>query len=517
MGDVNFTLEAIDKASPVINKLGIGFKDLASALIGPISGMAALTGAIKLAGDAMAAAAEEESNMASMNATIASMGLSSKISGENIRTMTEAMQAANGVFAHDDLEQAAQSFLRIESFDPSNLKQALSVVQDFAAGSGQSATSAANAIATALETGQTRSLKFSAAIRTQIQDMIKAGDSGGALSLIMDTLNSKWGGQASAQLDTYNGKVKVLKNNFGELLATAGNYGLGGGKGIVSSLNDVVIGYTKYLIVQDTFLTKAEVGIAKIMVGYENWVFLLTGIRPHLMGATKELDDMAAGARATAGAVGDISNAAKELNIMSKEVMQGGIFGGEGFQDVDKNKGSMSDMKNVFDDMMSSFGAGDQRVRMLGEAFGYLTEQEADNMVRLHNFDVAIKAWGDKPITKDIILKIWYEQFAITPEDLAQNPPPSGGGEQAGFAGGGRFKGWAMVGDAPGGGRTPYTEWVYAPKGAVVFNQSQMSGQSASPLAGGGIMPPASDGPVNLSDDSIRRLADSLQMAILRQ
>jgi hypothetical protein len=53
---------------------------------------------------------------------------------------------------------------------------------------------------------------------------------------------------------------------------------------------------------------------------------------------------------------------------------------------------------------------------------------------------------------------------------------------------GGSFSGWAMVGDAPGGATTPYTEFVYAPHGATVFNQSQMSGKSAPPMAGGGII-----------------------------
>jgi hypothetical protein len=55
-------------------------------------------------------------------------------------------------------------------------------------------------------------------------------------------------------------------------------------------------------------------------------------------------------------------------------------------------------------------------------------------------------------------------------------------------AGGGDFSGWAMVGDSAGGGITPYTEWVYAPYGARVYNQSQIG---AAPMAGGGFINPA--------------------------
>jgi hypothetical protein len=182
---------------------------LVTSLANAAAGYMTLSTVIGIAKDSMAAAAEEETNLAQLNATIASMGLSSETSGIKIRTMAEAMQAANGVFAHDDLERAAQSFLKIEGFDPSSLERVLNVVQDFAAGTGTSAESAAQAIATALETGQTKSLHFSAALRTQIQDMITAGDQAGALALIMDTLNSKYGGQAAAAMDTYNGKIEI--------------------------------------------------------------------------------------------------------------------------------------------------------------------------------------------------------------------------------------------------------------------------------------------------------------------
>jgi hypothetical protein len=55
-----------------------------------------------------------------------------------------------------------------------------------------------------------------------------------------------------------------------------------------------------------------------------------------------------------------------------------------------------------------------------------------------------------------------------------------------GKAGGGSFAGWAMVGDAPGGRMTPYTEYVYAPHGATVFNQAQMHGGAMPAMSGGG-------------------------------
>jgi hypothetical protein len=74
------------------------------------------------------------------------------------------------------------------------------------------------------------------------------------------------------------------------------------------------------------------------------------------------------------------------------------------------------------------------------------------------------------------------------------------------MAGGGKggIGNWAMVGERG-------TEYVYGNPGGgfTVYNQSQMAGKSAPPMAGGGIVPPAS-GDVNLSQQSVRDLADAL-------
>jgi hypothetical protein len=111
------------------------------------------------------------------------------------------------------------------------------------------------------------------------------------------------------------------------------------------------------------------------------------------------------------------------------------------------------------------------------------------------------------------VIVSWYEEGAryapgaYTPAGQPKPPPggdegewvPVGEGRErntktgkyrtAPKASGGSFSGWAMVGDKPGGGITPYTEWVYAPQGATVYNQAQI--QSAPPMAAGGEIPPA--------------------------
>ena len=108
----------------------------------------------------------------------------------------------------------------------------------------------------------------------------------------------------------------------------------------------------------------------------------------------------------------------------------------------------------------------------------------------------------------------WAAENSQYPPANPQVPEDDHPGE-GGAAGGGTFAAgsWAMVGDAYGGRKTPYTEFVHANPGGgfTVFNQSQMAGHSAPPMAAGGYVPPTS-GDTNLSDASIRKLADALFM-----
>jgi hypothetical protein len=528
-GDVQFTVEAIDQASKTLNNITGGFKDLGTSLLAPIAGMVSFTAAIKLAQEAMSQAADEESSLVSLNATIASMGLSSKVSGANIRIMTEAMQAANGVFAHDDLERAAQSFLRIESFDPSSLKGALGVVQDFAAGTGQSAATAAQQIATALETGQTRSLHFSAALRTQIQDMIKAGDSGGALALIMDTLNEKFGGQAAAQLDTYNGKIEVLKNNWHELLATAGGEGLPAGKGVVSTLNSIVTAYDQLLQIEYFFDNKILVGAAKGMLEYYKMVGITVDSMKELGRATEDLipvtereanttkeltESIDKEAYSAAYLKDQLEEARKQ--IIDRTAWEQSYMGAKSWAEVTKLQIDWigQELQNLSDQ-----GA------LVWEGYlaatGQISEAALTEFVKIQEAYQTMKKMLEMGVSVKIIVQWLVEKMGGPPApQINENAPgyhydPESGQWVPDTSRGGAFQGWAMVGDSPGGGKTPYTEWVYAPGGATVFNQAQMSGKSAPPMASGGIIPPTSE--TDLSDATIRKLADALMMSILAQ
>ena len=128
---------------------------------------------------------------------------------------------------------------------------------------------------------------------------------------------------------------------------------------------------------------------------------------------------------------------------------------------------------------------------------------------------LTMKTMLEKGIAIPVIVK-WYENKSLTGPaaqaaaaaataaaagDWVRRGPSTTPGKTGGWwentvtgyweerALGGAFKGWAMVGDAPGGGITPYTEWVYG--SGTVYNQAQMAGRFAPPMAAGGAIPPA--------------------------
>jgi hypothetical protein len=85
----------------------------------------------------------------------------------------------------------------------------------FAGGEGGSVAENANAVARVLETGVIpRTWGFSAALKTTIQDEVKAGDTTKALADTLGMLEQRFGGQAAAAMETEAGQARRLAADF---------------------------------------------------------------------------------------------------------------------------------------------------------------------------------------------------------------------------------------------------------------------------------------------------------------
>lgn len=545
--DVTFTVGAIDKASGIISMLTGKLGALGTMASSLASGnyMGALNGALSASIDfmkkAVDAAAEEETNLATLNATIKSMGLSTQVSAVGIRTMAEEMQKANGIFSHDDLEKAAQSLLRIEEFNPANLQAALSAIQDFAAGRNMGVAEAGEQVARALETGQVRSLGFSAALRKQIQEMIAAGDKAGALALIMDTLNTKYGGQAAAQLDTYAGQVKNLKNQWGEFSATVGTKVLPALSMAMDSLNgenNSVLG----VIIRHR---QHKAALEEVNLATSAHIRYLQDLKPAIDEAASALEGETAAAENLGEQYAALSDYAQSYTEYERQRMdlQAQLATATG-DSVNEIKGKLAELEaaqkkqtdqwilNILQQQLSLNGLTSAEMAFLLKFqvdTGLISQSAAVRAQEIYNSALEMAAGFDSATGsvysyqgainslqgKDITVTTYYNSVygggSGGGGNIPTNQPTPGGGTvprppgagPSQYASGGYLQGWGMVGERG-------TEFVYAPRGAVVYNQSQMAGRSAPPMASGGFIPPAQSNGVDLSPRSIRAIADAM-------
>jgi hypothetical protein len=233
------------EASKELQGLNSELKTIASGLAGGVVQAASFSGAVLLIASslkmAINAAAESEAVMAGLDATIQSMGRSGEISSDQIAAISSELMKIS-TFDDEAINRASEAFLRVESVDPSNMQKLLAVTADFAAGTRQGIIPAAETIAMALETGQTRALHFDRALQKQIRSLIDAGKEAEALALIVDKLGDKFGGQAAVAADTWTGKIERLKNEWGEFWEMTGE-GAIENKGFISNLTRTIENY----------------------------------------------------------------------------------------------------------------------------------------------------------------------------------------------------------------------------------------------------------------------------------
>lgn len=604
MADVEFTIGAVDQASRVISMVSGNFGTLGNIVASLAGGnyfgalTTALNATIGVFKQAIKLAADEETSLVKLGATIKSMGLESQTSAEKVRGLAEEMMKMTNI-PHEDLEAAAQVFMRMDDFDPSNLERMLQITADFAAGTGQNAAAAAQSIATALETGATRSLHFSAELRTQVQEMVKAGDSGGALALVMDTLNSKYGGQAAAQMDTYAGKIKQTKLAWEEAAASVGNEFIPGlvaiqdlliksieltdnqRKALVFlgiALNDgsiTIQGYTDKLVELGIPLQYGEYSTTQLADATDYLTHKFMEENPEVLRATEYTNSLTTAINTAIPTVEDLgkrysavtdlagifetqtidmttaqNNLTAALKTMDAEKPGTAAYEAAKAK-VDEVKDSIDKLKqaqqeqtdrwvlNIITQQLSLDGLTSKEMAFLLQYqidTGLITVESARRAQKEYEYALKLAAsasnardltdalHGIPNINRTVTITTNYNTNGSPPGDQggggSTSPvyPPSGGGgggTQIPLAGGGSFSGWAMVGDTTSGRTTPYTEYVYAPHGAVVYNQAQMSGRSAPPMANGGFIPPMSGG-VDLSDSSLRKLSDLITHGIAK-
>jgi hypothetical protein len=163
------------------------------------------------------AAADLETASTQLNATLDSTGRQSEITVAGLDKM-----AASPLWDTAQIDQAANALARFMDIPSNQMGPDLVIIENMAAGLGESLPAAAQTFGQAMETGRTRGLGFSRELTNQISLLMTAGNIQQADAIILDQLSQKYSGQAAAALDTYNGKVQSLKSAWEDEKAASG-------------------------------------------------------------------------------------------------------------------------------------------------------------------------------------------------------------------------------------------------------------------------------------------------------
>ena len=198
--------------------------DTTTSLIGSVVGFTTLSGAIYAGVAALKscvdAAEQAQTVEAQLGATIESTGRSSGTSTPQIEALAQSM---TGLFSRTDIETAANTLMRYMDIPTSQIPGDLALIENLAAGLGETLPQAADTLGNALETGRVRGLGFSREMTNEISLLATQGQTAQMDQLILDQLSQKYAGQYSAALDTYAGKQQETKSALDELKVGVGD------------------------------------------------------------------------------------------------------------------------------------------------------------------------------------------------------------------------------------------------------------------------------------------------------
>jgi hypothetical protein len=211
---VKINVTATDNATSVLKGIGASAVGLGLAFLGSQQAIRVISECLK---EAVNSAAQAETGMSRLNATLTSTGRGMEISSRKIDEVAKSLMKVS-TFDDEAIVGAYNTLMKFDNIPVDKMEQVIKSAMDMSAALGGDLVSNAEQIGRVLETGLIpRTWAFDTALKSQVATMIKAGDSAGALNIIMGELNKRYGGQAAAQLDTYTGKVLQLKNAWAEV------------------------------------------------------------------------------------------------------------------------------------------------------------------------------------------------------------------------------------------------------------------------------------------------------------
>ena len=199
---------------------GLGLGAGLSVFAGITSGIQSLIGELK---STITEASTAQEAQAKLNAILSATGETSGITAGQVNDLANEMQRLTR-FEDDTVVSASTVMLTFRTISSTTFPQAMKAAADLAAMWGMDLTSAARMVGRALDApGEglgmlTRlGVRFTDQQKEMLQQLTATGRGAEAQAMILDILNSKFGGTAQAMVNTYAGRMEQLKNTFGNI------------------------------------------------------------------------------------------------------------------------------------------------------------------------------------------------------------------------------------------------------------------------------------------------------------
>lgn len=200
------------------------FGKLKKSIIGAFS----IAAGVSLVRSIVQATAEAEKSLALLDNAVRASGGAAGYTTEQLAEMAGELQKVT-TFSDDAVMSAQQLLLRFQSIQGLNFERALTSATNLSAVLGTDLNSAALLVGKALESplkGLSQLARsgvvFSEAQKQVVKGLVDAGRAADAQRIILDGLESRFAGAATAARDTFGGALIGLQNAVGDLLEAKG-------------------------------------------------------------------------------------------------------------------------------------------------------------------------------------------------------------------------------------------------------------------------------------------------------
>lgn len=209
------------------SKLG-GFKKSLGALGGIVAGAgAAVVGGLGFAiADGIKGISDMEDQVAQLESVLKSTGGAAGVSADQVTALAESMQKTTK-FAAENIMEGQNLLLTFTKIGSDVFPRATKAMADMAQGMGTDVSSQAIALGKALNDpikgvaslGRV-GVQFSDEQKKMIETMVATNDIAGAQGIILNELETQFGGSAEAAGKTFSGQMEIAKNALGEIFET---------------------------------------------------------------------------------------------------------------------------------------------------------------------------------------------------------------------------------------------------------------------------------------------------------